>query len=82
MDKNTLEYYIPIQDKESVIKYNNILREMRGDNFEPCKPTEDHIEILMKKIYSTIHNVGNDGGWYLGDDIRVKVEVEYIPESK
>ena len=80
MDKKTIEYSIPIQSKETVD--NKMCEEMFGDNFFPYLSTEEHIEILGNKLIEAIQLVGDDGGWYTGDDINVKIELEYEPENK
>ena len=81
MDKEIIEYEIPIQDQEHVDKWNKKYSK-EFDNFEPYKSTEDHIIILGNKFLGTINRVGNDGGWYIGDSIKVKIELEYKPENK
>lgn len=82
MEKLFIEYNIPIQDKENCNENNRMCKEMFGDNFTPYKTTEEHIEVLIDKLYKAVEKVGNDGGWYLGDGIKVKIELEYDPENK
>lgn len=82
MEKKTLEVIIPIQGEEDCDIQNKMCKEMFGDNYTPIKPTEDHINELIEKLYESISDVGNDGGWYVGDGIRVKIELEYEPENK
>ena len=77
-----IEYSIPIQSKEAVDKYNKMCEEMFGDNFSPYLSTEEHIKILENMLLDAIQLVGDEGGWYTGDDINVKIELEYEPENK
>ena len=81
MEKQIIVYDIPIQDRERVDEWNEKFSKAFND-FEPYKSTEEHIYILMNKIYNAICKVGNDGGWYIGDEIKVKIELEYVPENK
>lgn len=80
--KTIIEYDLPIQGKERCEEHNKMCREMYGDKFTPVKPTEEHIDILFDKIYKAIEKVGDAGGWYLGDGVKVKIELEYEPEDK
>lgn len=83
MEKSVVEYSIPIQDKDMCDRHNKMFKEAHGDKFTtPVRPTEDHIILLFKSINEVIEKVGDKGGWYVGDDIRVKVEIEYSPEDK
>jgi hypothetical protein len=82
MDKTIIEYYIPIQSEERVTESNKKYKEAFGNDFEPFKSTEEHINILLDNLLETICKVGDAGGWYWGDDIKVKIELEYEPEDK
>lgn len=82
MDKTVIEYYIAIQGKEDCERQNKMCKEMFGDDFTPIKPTEEHIDILFEKLNETIEKVGDEGGWYVGDGIKVRIELEYDPENK
>jgi len=82
MEKVVIEYDIPIQSEEQVEEHNKRCKEMFGSQFTPLKSTEEHIDILFEKFYDAIHKVGDDGGWYVGDGISVKIELEYDPENK
>ena len=88
MDKEIIEYCIPIQDKDTVSKDNRLYVELFGEDVftspycRPYKTTDEHIDILINRLYDAIQRVGDDGGWYIGDGINVKIEVEYEPESK
>lgn len=82
MEKKIIEYLIPIQGKKDCEKHNEMCKEMFGESYTPIKPTEDHIEFLIERLYDTINEVGADGGWYVSDGIRVKIEIEYEPENK
>jgi hypothetical protein len=75
MEKKVFEYDIPINDKEDCERYNKSL----GTKF---RPTEEHILELMVQLQDAIYEVGDAGGWYLGDGIKIKVEIEYDPENK
>ena len=81
MDKEIIEYCIPIQSQKHVDEWNEKYSK-EFDNWMPYKSTEEHIDILMNKLYDTIQKVGDDGGWYAGDGINVKIELKYEPESK
>lgn len=80
--KESVEYLIPIQDKERCEKYNKMWTELVGDKFTPMKSTEEHINSLIDKVFEAIEKIGDNGGWYVGDGIRVKIQVEYEPENK
>jgi hypothetical protein len=81
--KEVIEYDIPIQGEEAVKKHNEMCEKMFGvDRFKPLKSTEEHIDILFEKFYHAIQKVGDDGGWYVGDGIKVKIELEYDYEDK
>lgn len=83
MEKATIEYIIPMQSEEIVDEYNKAYEEMFGHKREePYKSTDEHIEILFEKLFDAIGQVGDAGGWYWGDSIRVNIEVEYEPEDK
>ena len=83
MEKVCINYCIPMQSKEIVEKSNKAYEEMFGYKpDEPYKSTDEHIKILLDKILEAIGQVGDAGGWYWGDAINVKIEVEYEPESK
>ena len=82
MDKTIIEYCIPIQSEECLAQVNKKYKEMFGDRFEEYKSTEEHIDILVDKFLKAITKVGDAGGWYTGDDIKVKIELEYRPEDK
>lgn len=74
--KQSIEYLIAINGDEKQVSEKN---EKCGTVF---KSTEEHYDTLMDKVENVIHEVGDQGGWYIGDGIRVKVEVEYEPENK
>jgi hypothetical protein len=83
MDKEVIEYDIPIQDEEDCQKHNKMCLEMFGEGrFTPVKSTDEHLDILIDKFYKALEKVGNAGGWYTGDGIKVKIEIEYEPEDK
>jgi hypothetical protein len=83
MEKVVVEYNIPIQGEEDCEKQNKMCAEMFGkDQYTPVQSTEAHIDILFEKLQEAIEKVGDDGGWYLGDGIKVKIELEYDPEDK
>lgn len=73
--KEVIEYDIPINNKEDCERINKSL----GTNF---RPTEEHINELIEKLCNAIEKVGDAGGWYIGDGIKVKIELEYDPENK
>ena len=82
MEKMVIEYYIPIQSEERVAEANKRYEEAFGSDFVPFKSTEEHVDILLDKFLEAICKVGDAGGWYWGDDIKVKIELEYEPEDK
>jgi hypothetical protein len=83
MKKTIIEYDLPIQSEEQCEEHNQMCERTFGaDRFTPIKPTEVHIEILINQLYEAIEKVGDEGGWYLGDGIKVKIEIEYEPEDK
>jgi hypothetical protein len=73
--KEVIEYDIPINDKEKCEEINKSL----GTKF---RGTEEHIEELFTLFQDAIERVGDKGGWYIGDGIKVKIELEYDPENK
>lgn len=76
MEKTVIEYDIPVNpDKEEIDKKNKDW----GTSF---RTTEEHIDELMMKLCEGIEKVGDEGGWYVGDGIKVKIELEYDPENK
>ncbi|ATF13587.1 hypothetical protein A616_16855 [Brevibacillus brevis X23] len=70
-----LEYTIAIQAPEMVEATN----EEYGSDF---KDTNWHLLNVLNQVRELIRECGDNGGWYVYDSIRVKVDVEYIPESK
>lgn len=72
----SFEYFIPINgDGEYLKKFNAVLN-------TDFKSTEWHVENMFNKLDDTIEKVGDEGGWYISDGIRVKVQVIYEPEDK
>lgn len=83
MEKVVITYNLPIQGEEDCERQNKICEELAGkDQYTPILPTEAHIDILFEKLQDAIEKVGDDGGWYVGDGIKVKIELEYDPENK
>lgn len=85
MNKKIIEYNIPIQDKKHIDDFYKKCKELLGENFESTEKyltTDEHINILIDKIYDAIKEIGESNGWYIGDDIEVKIELEYKPENK
>lgn len=85
MKKTIVEYNIPIQDKKHIDDYYQICKKLLGENFEPTEKyltTDEHIDILIDKLCEAIEKLGEENGWYIGDDIKVRIELEYEPESK
>ena len=77
-----INYVLPIQDEFQVQEANKRGKEFFGDDFTPYKTTEEHFEVLIDKIAKGVNKVGTDGGWYIGDAIKVRVELEYELENK
>ena len=85
MDKTIIKYNIPIQDKKHIDDYYQMCKKLLGENFEPTEKyltTDEHIDILIDKLCEAIEKLGEENGWYIGDDIKVRIELEYKPESK
>ena len=85
MDKTVIDYNIPIQDKKHIDDYYKMCKKLFGDDFEPTEKyftTDEHIDILIEKLCKAIDNLGEENGWYIGDDIEVRIELEYKPENK
>lgn len=82
MNKTTVEYFIPIQSAEYVAEVNARYKEVFSDDALQYKPTDEHVDILIDKLLDAISEVGDAGGWYRHDGIKVKIEVEYVPEDK
>lgn len=71
-----MEYIIPIQpNDEKLARLNKEL----GVDF---KSTDWHLNNMLGQIVEQIEKCGGEGGWYVGDHIKVKIEVEYCPEDK
>jgi len=81
MDKIIIEYDIPIQDQKHVDEWNEKYSKWY-DNHESFKTTEEYVDILIDKFLDAISMVGDDGGWFINDEIQVKIELEYVPEDK
>lgn len=69
------QFEIPIQNKERCDKYNTEF----GTNY---KPTEENVEDMIHDLYKMIVKVGDEGGWYYGDSIKIDIKVKYCPEDK
>lgn len=85
MDKTIIEYNIPIQDKNHIDKYYEMCKKLMGDDFEPPEKyltTQEHIDVLFDKLFEAITKLGDENGWYIGDGIKVKIELEYESENK
>lgn len=81
--KKTLNFNIPMQDQKNCDKYNKMLAEMSHDGqFTPIESTEKHLEDLVVELYNAFWSVAEAGGKYLGDGVKVKIELEYDPEDK
>ncbi|UUV46094.1 hypothetical protein [Bacillus phage vB_BanS-Thrax3] len=81
--KKVIDYNVPIQGKKQCDNYNKMLKEMSHDGqFTPIKPTEEHIQILTEQLAKGIWDVAQAGGLYVGDGVKVKIELEYDPEDK
>lgn len=85
MDKKIIEYNIPIQDKKHIEDYYKMCKKILGNDFEPKEKfltTDEHVDILINKLYEALEEIGEDNSWYVGDGIKVKIELEYEPENK
>ncbi len=85
MDKKIIEYNIPIQDRKHIDDFYQRCKELLGEDFKPREEyltTEEHVEVLIEKLCEAIENLGEENGFYIGDDIKVRIELEYQPESK
>lgn len=74
-DAVVIDYDVPINNEEDCKRINESL----GTNF---RSTEEHMLELLHEIYEAIGQVGDKGGWYIGDGIKVRAVVEYEPEDK
>ena len=82
-DKKVIHYNVPIQGKKQCDKYNKALKELSHDgDYSPIKPTEEHIQIISQKLAEGIWEVARAGGLYVGDGVKVKIEIEYDEEDK
>ena len=85
MNKTIINYNIPIQDKKYIDDYYKMCKKILGDDFEPKEKyltTNEHVDILMDRLYEAIKKLGEENGPYTGDDIEVRIELEYKPENK
>ena len=72
----SFEYLIPINGDDELVKdYNKAY----GTDL---KSTDWHFDNVIDKLNDTIYKVGDEGGWYISDGIRVKAQVIYEPEDK
>jgi len=81
-DKKVINYDIPIQTQKDCDEYNAMCQDMFQGNFTPILSTKKHIEILSTQMIEGIYDVIEEGGAYLGDGVKVKIEIEYDPENK
>ena len=85
MNKTIIDYIIPIQDKKYINDVLSVCKKLLGEDFEPTEKyltTDEHIDILIDKLCEAIDSLGSENGWYIGDDIKVRIELEYEPEDK
>ncbi len=82
MAKTVVEYNLPINSEEECERINKMFKKVYGVKFTPLITTEEHLDILVNKLLDGIDKVGDEGGWYLGDGIKVRIELEYDPEDK
>lgn len=75
MDENMIEVIIPINNQEDCDRINKNL----GTNY---KSTEEHIADFYNALYEKLMECGDNGGWFIGDSIKIKVSMEYEPEDK
>ena len=75
MQKLEKSFVIPINKKEDCDRLNATL----GTNY---KSTDEHIEMFIEEVCNMLANCGNEGGWYVGDCINVKLSMEYECEDK
>jgi len=82
-DKKLIFYNIPIQSQKDCDEHNALLKELaHSGHFTPIESTKAHIEILATQFVEGIYDVIEAGGAYLGDGVKVKIEIEYDPENK
>lgn len=82
-DVKVINYNIPIQSQKDCDEHNRLLAKMAHDGkFTPIKSTKKHIEILTTQFIEGVYEVIEEGGAYLGDGVKVKIEIEYDPENK
>jgi hypothetical protein len=74
--KKTLEFDIPVNDDEQVEKYNKLY------GVGSFITTEEAIHKMLYDIYCSVVDVMNEGGNFIGDGVKVKVDLEYDPENK
>lgn len=75
MKKFKKEIIIPINDSDEVEKFNKEL----GSGY---KTVDEHVNDALEQLLEVIGECGDDGGWYIGDSIKINIEVEYEPENK
>jgi hypothetical protein len=68
-------FNIPIQGKKKCEEFNKEY----GTEY---KSTEEHVENAIDDLYKMLDDIGNKGGWYIGDSIEIKIKVKYCPEDK
>ena len=74
--KKVIDYCVPVNpDQETLDKKNKEW----GTNF---RTTDDHANELLDILWKAIDEVGDAGGWMIGDAINVKIELEYEYEDK
>lgn len=72
----TIDYLLPINGTYGELLIRN---KRNGTSF---RTFESHFEELLNMIDEKVEAVGDSGGWYVGDGIKVKVEIIYEPEDK
>lgn len=68
-------FNIPIQGKEKCEEFNKEY----GTEY---KSTDEHLDDMIKELYDMLTNVGNEGGFYVGDSYEIQIKVKYCPEDK
>ena len=82
-DKKVIEYNVPIQDQKDCDEQNALLKKLSHDgDYTPLESTKTHIENVATQLIEGIYDVIEAGGAYLGDGVKVRIELEYDPENK
>lgn len=75
--KQELEFSIGFEDQADCDKVNHLMKE--DTKFIPY---EEQVIKMCHKLIDAVHEVGEAGGLFMYDGVKVKITVEYEEENK